>query len=213
MNEDVGLVAVVDLLNTLDQRTFLRLGTLHQAEDHLTTVEALDGWFGEHDLLPTGSPADLRSARALRDGLRAALVTETPSDTGTLPEPAEGPRRGRRPDPIDAGTLPEPVEGPRRGRRPDAVSDVLDAFPLRLRADDDRLRLVADTGSANLDALVETVAAAVADGRWKRLKLCASEDCRWAYLDTSRSGGGRWCSMETCGNRHKTRAYRRRRAG
>ncbi|SDU98730.1 Conserved protein containing a Zn-ribbon-like motif, possibly RNA-binding [Microlunatus sagamiharensis] len=187
-------MAVVDLLNTLDQRTFLRLGTVHQAEDRLTTVEALEGWFGEHGLPTTASPADLGAARTLRDGLRAALLE-------TLPEPA------------DAGTPPEPVEGPRRGRRSDPATDVLRAFPLRLRADDGRLRLAADTGSAGLDAVVETVATAVADGRWKRLKLCASEDCHWAYLDTSRSGGGRWCSMDTCGNRHKTRAYRQRKAG
>lgn len=172
MNEGVGLVAVVDLLNTLDQRTFLRLGTVHQAGDRLTTVEALEGWFGEHDLPSTASPADLDAARTLRDGLRAALLGDH------------------------------------------AVGDTLTRFPLRLGHEEpDGLRLVADTGSSNLDALVETAATAVADGRWKRLKLCASEDCRWAYLDTSRSGGGRWCSMETCGNRHKTRAYRQRRAG
>jgi len=183
---EVGLVAVVDLLNTLDRRTFLRLGTVHQAEDRLRTVEALEAWFGEHGLPTTASPADLDAARTLRDGLRDTLLAETP---------------------------PEPVEGPRRGGRPDHALDVLDAFPVRLRADDGRLRLAADTGSAGLDAVVETVATAVADGRWKRLKLCASEDCRWAYLDTSRSGGGRWCSMETCGNRHKTRAYRQRKAG
>ena len=90
---------------------------------------------------------------------------------------------------------------------------MLDAFPVRLRPDDGRLRLVADTGSPGLDAVVETVTTAVADGRWKRLKLCASDDCRWAFVDSSRSGGGRWCSMEVCGNRHKTKAYRRRRAG
>ncbi|MFF4567490.1 CGNR zinc finger domain-containing protein [Streptomyces sp. NPDC001435] len=56
------------------------------------------------------------------------------------------------------------------------------------------------------------MATAVADGSLKRLKLCASSDCRWASRDTSRSGGGRWCSMAVCGNRHKTRAYRRRQA-
>ena len=43
MSEGLGLVAVADLLNTRDQRTFLRLGTVHQAEDRLTTVEALEG--------------------------------------------------------------------------------------------------------------------------------------------------------------------------
>ncbi|UXX94677.1 CGNR zinc finger domain-containing protein [Streptomyces sp. AD2-2] len=87
-------------------------------------------------------------------------------------------------------------------------------FPLTL-APDTRgggLRLVADSGTPGLDALVETVAASVAGGGWSRLKLCASADCRWAFYDTSRNGGGRWCSMEVCGNRNKTRAYRRRHA-
>jgi predicted RNA-binding Zn ribbon-like protein len=65
---------------------------------------------------------------------------------------------------------------------------------------------------AGLDAIVETVAASVAGGGWSRLKLCFSADCRWAFYDTSRNGGGRWCSMEACGNRNKTLAYRRRHA-
>jgi predicted RNA-binding Zn ribbon-like protein len=93
------------------------------------------------------------------------------------------------------------------------AADALARFPVRLRTDGDgRLRLAADTGTPGLDPLVETVARTVADGSFKRLKLCASDDCHWAFVDTSRSGGGRWCSMEICGNRHKTRAYRRRTA-
>lgn len=86
----------------------------------------------------------------------------------------------------------------------------LGSFPLRLALDDGRLRLRAGTGMPAVDAIIETVAASVAGGGWNRLKLCASDDCHWAFYDTSRSGGGRWCSMEVCGNRHKTRAYRRR---
>ena len=90
----------------------------------------------------------------------------------------------------------------------------LAGFPLRLVPDrSGRLRLAAGSGPAGLDVLVEIVAGSVARGAWGRLKLCASADCRWAFYDTSRSGGGRWCSMEVCGNRHKTRAYRQRRAG
>ncbi len=94
-----------------------------------------------------------------------------------------------------------------------SAASALADFSLRLvPADSGRLRLAASTGSDGLDLIVETVATSVGDGRWKRLKLCASDDCRWAFYDTSRSGGGRWCSMEVCGNRHKTRAYRRRQA-
>jgi predicted RNA-binding Zn ribbon-like protein len=50
------------------------------------------------------------------------------------------------------------------------------------------------------------------DGRWARLKSC--RQCRWLFYDYSSNRSARWCSMELCGNRRKTRAYRgRRRAG
>lgn len=91
--------------------------------------------------------------------------------------------------------------------------EALDRFPLRLEPDGTgQLRIIATSGVRGLDTIVETVAVSVADGGWKRMKLCASPDCRWAFHDTSRNGAGRWCSMGSCGNRHKTRAYRQRQA-
>ncbi|GAB6899137.1 CGNR zinc finger domain-containing protein [Kineosporia succinea] len=94
----------------------------------------------------------------------------------------------------------------------DGTPSPLTEFPLHLTpGPTGALRLTAATGVPALDTIVETVAVSVAAGTWRRLKLCASDDCRWAFHDTSRSGGGRWCSMEVCGNRHKTRAYRQRR--
>ena len=88
----------------------------------------------------------------------------------------------------------------------------LEGYPLRLEPGPaGELRLVGRSGRPWVDAIVETVAHSVARGDWRRLKLCAAPDCRWAFHDTSRSGQGRWCSMEVCGNRHKTRTYRERR--
>ena len=43
---------------------------------------------------------------------------------------------------------------------------------------------------------------------WRRLKICAADDCRWAFFDSSRNRGGQWCTMEVCGNRTKNRRYR-----
>jgi predicted RNA-binding Zn ribbon-like protein len=54
------------------------------------------------------------------------------------------------------------------------------------------------------------IAVAVADGTWPRLKACRNDECRWAYFDASRNRSGRWCSMASCGNRMKGRAYRDR---
>jgi predicted RNA-binding Zn ribbon-like protein len=53
---------------------------------------------------------------------------------------------------------------------------------------------------------------AQADGTWERLKLCGNPDCRWAFYDRSHSRRGAWCDMATCGNRHKNRNLRARRA-
>lgn len=49
-------------------------------------------------------------------------------------------------------------------------------------------------------------------GEWSRLRVCAADDCQWVFFDRSKPGRGRYCSPDMCGNRVKTRAYRRRRA-
>jgi predicted RNA-binding Zn ribbon-like protein len=64
---------------------------------------------------------------------------------------------------------------------------------------------------AALGNLVIWIAEAMADGRWRRLKVCRNNGCRWAFFDASRAGAGKWCSMATCGNRNKAAAWRARR--
>ena len=63
-----------------------------------------------------------------------------------------------------------------------------------------------------MDGSLASVAAgafeAMADGTWIRLRACLR--CHWASYDRSRNLSSRWCSMRYCGNRTKTRAYRRR---
>jgi predicted RNA-binding Zn ribbon-like protein len=48
------------------------------------------------------------------------------------------------------------------------------------------------------------------DGTWHRLKCCRNVNCRWSFYDYSKNRSATWCSMQLCGNRTKTRAYRRR---
>ncbi|MFY1669832.1 CGNR zinc finger domain-containing protein [Plantactinospora sp. WMMB334] len=83
-------------------------------------------------------------------------------------------------------------------------------FPLHLVPGAEGALRLAATGTAGLAPIVEAVAAAVVDGSWARLRICAAPDCRWVFYDLSRGGGGRWCSMAVCGNRAKTRSYRQR---
>jgi len=43
-------------------------------------------------------------------------------------------------------------------------------------------------------------------------RLCASEDCGWLFLDTSKNHSRRWCDMKVCGNRAKARRHYKRKA-
>ena len=73
-----------------------------------------------------------------------------------------------------------------------------------------------EPGAGGVDGAVGWVLAAahagMEEGTWKRLKVCANGGCGWTFYDRSRNRSSRWCSMAVCGNRTKTRAYRRRRA-
>ncbi len=94
----------------------------------------------------------------------------------------------------------------------------LNQFPLTVRLDSTGQPTLSapTTGDVQggLSYVLADVATAAAQGTWSRLKICSAPDCRGAYVDHSKSRTGRWCSMRTCGNRHKTRRYRRRhRAG
>jgi len=76
----------------------------------------------------------------------------------------------------------------------------------------DGYRLVAEGVGVDrpIGELLMSVTAAMAAGNWNRLKVCANDACQRAFYDSSRNRSGRWCSMATCGNRMKGRAYRQR---
>lgn len=44
----------------------------------------------------------------------------------------------------------------------------------------------------------------------EHIRQCRDDACGWFFLDTSRNRNRRWCSMQTCGNRNKARAFYRR---
>lgn len=45
-----------------------------------------------------------------------------------------------------------------------------------------------------------------------QLRCCASDTCRWLFLDTSKNHTRRWCDMKICGNRMKARRFQARAA-
>ena len=90
---------------------------------------------------------------------------------------------------------------------------------LRHAADGARFSLDLETPAlvsraAGVDGLVGDVLAvafgAMGDGTWPRLKACRNHGCRWSFYDYSKNRSASWCSMQLCGNRTKTRSYRRR---
>jgi predicted RNA-binding Zn ribbon-like protein len=78
-----------------------------------------------------------------------------------------------------------------------------------LRVDAHGALTVTTEGDA-LDNVVAIALAAMLDGTWGRLKAC--RNCRWSFYDYSPNRSATWCSMQLCGNRRKTRAYRARRS-
>lgn len=84
------------------------------------------------------------------------------------------------------------------------------AARLSLRIDASGRLTVAADGDP-LDEVLAVALRAMLDGTWGRLKAC--RNCAWSFHDYSPNRSASWCSMQICGNRTKTRAYRRRQSG
>jgi predicted RNA-binding Zn ribbon-like protein len=87
-------------------------------------------------------------------------------------------------------------------------------LPLRVTctSDDPCLEPMLGGVPGALSRLLIAVNRAIGDDTWPRLKICPMDDCAVAFYDTSKNRSKTWCSMESCGNRAKTRAYRARQA-
>jgi predicted RNA-binding Zn ribbon-like protein len=165
-------------------RDFVNTRDLLDAEEHLATREELAGWWVEHGLLsePVAvSASDLRRAQELREALRLLLLANNEVEV----------------DQTGPSAVLEAVA--RRAR-------------LELRFDDGRATLepVADGPAGALGRIVAAVESAMSDGSWPRLKACRARDCEWAFEDNAKNRSRAWCSMRSCGNREKARAYRLR---
>jgi predicted RNA-binding Zn ribbon-like protein len=84
---------------------------------------------------------------------------------------------------------------------------------LRVRFHDRRLQPEAGGVRGAVGTLVGIAFLARLDGSWRHLKDCGNPTCRGVFFDRSKNHSGKWCSMQTCGNRAKVRAFRERRAG
>jgi predicted RNA-binding Zn ribbon-like protein len=150
----------------------------------LRSPAELEAWFRESGLAGVKPSARLlRRAHDVREALRALLIA---NNHGVAPPAAAVA----------------------------AVNAVAAAGRLTPRLREDGLLTIAADGAASptapLARIVGVAFEAMLDGSWLRLKAC--RNCRWAFYDYSRNRAATWCSMTLCGNRLKTRSYRRRRA-
>jgi predicted RNA-binding Zn ribbon-like protein len=166
---------------------FVNSVDLESGEDEFESPQALAGWLSDRGLMEKGgavSAADLRRAIDVREGLRALLLEHN----------------GR---PLDA-------------ERVKRLDQAVGRAPVRVRFEPGREpELVASCDGVDgaIARLVAMVAAGVEGDTWERLKACPREECEWAFYDKSKNSSGRWCSMESCGNIEKARAFRERRRG
>jgi predicted RNA-binding Zn ribbon-like protein len=154
--------------------------------DDIATPESLGEWLRGRGLIAAGHEVGgdaFVAARSLRGALRELAL---------------------------ANTLGEPLAPERR----QAIDAALAPFPLVVRAAEDGVGLAPGGEGAmrGLAAIVAVVAEARAGGAWERLKACRQETCGWLFYDGSRNRSSSWCSMQVCGGREKSRAYRHRRS-
>ena len=167
-------------------RDFVNTRDLLEDKDELGSPDALDTWLGERKLsrgaAGHASAADLRRTIELREALRQLLLEHTGG-----------------------------VEVDKN-----AASAVLDQTARRARIElcfeecHGALTPSAKGVDAALGRLVIAVHHAMADGSWELLKACRASDCEWAFIDNARNHSRAWCSMKSCGNREKARAFRER---
>jgi predicted RNA-binding Zn ribbon-like protein len=176
----LDLDSALDFLNTLD----LDDG---QLVEHFSQPSDVAAWFSDHGLIHPESRSrwtstDLDRVRLVRRALRD--VVESVVDH-------------RRPERDSVDLVNTTLESRR---------------PARLELDGSAVRIghrhaeapVSDALAVIAEAIVNELAA----GRPERLRICANDQCRWTFFDSSPTGRRRWCSMASCGNRAKAARHR-----
>lgn len=163
-------------------QAFVNTVDLQDGPEEFTDPNTLRAWLVANGLLDGSQQVDgpdLRHAIALREAIRSVI----------------GANSGSKVYPVDIATLNEAAA----------------ASGLRMRFGADgkpRLEPEATGVVAAMGRIVATVCAAMESEDWRRLKLCNSQTCRWAFFDRSKNHSSRWCTMASCGNREKARRFR-----
>jgi predicted RNA-binding Zn ribbon-like protein len=166
---------------------FLNTRDFDEPEDRIASPRQLEEWIAASGAgigSPRVDPSGHRRALELRESLRALLL----ANNGAA-KPAEAELEPLRAAAGRARLRTTLGEGGTVQVEP--AEDGLPSFEARVLLAVERIQAL---------------------GAWERLKACPADDCREAFVDTSRNRSRTWCSMDVCGNRSKTRRYRSRRA-
>ncbi len=168
-------------------RSFLSLHD-HVGDDPVSlppSLGSLEEFLREHGLIGRDEPA---TEGDLREGFRfhQALHRMVPGGSGSF-------------GPADQSVIEDAARAA--------------GLELRFSANDrPRLQPTAPGVRGALGKILALAFVAELDGSWEQLKECGDRDCTSVFYDRSKNHSGKWCSMRTCGNRNKVRAWRARQA-
>lgn len=192
----VGGAAVLDYLNTCDGR---RPGTgLREVVDKLSNLEDIVHWFRHAGLIDDQEHQHF-----------VALVQRSSWHTVTAFEQLidfrEALYRVLLPMALNRNPEPASLEALNQALADTADQRLLVLTPAgviwRWRVGEDLSSMTAGF----IGRLAVQAAALLTSCDLTRLRACATPDCDWLFLDTSKNGRRRWCQMNVCGAREKVK--------
>jgi predicted RNA-binding Zn ribbon-like protein len=192
----------LDFVNTLDDR-FLASGTIEM----LHSYDDLLAFAHQAGLL------DATSIKALKTKASAAAARRVLSSALRVREAL-------------ASVFYGPLSGPDKD-----TSEALQVLQRQYSVALEHRRLVPQTGASKMQRtagatwvwksaeprlelpvwlITQSAIALLTSSAMEHVHACASERCRWLFLDASKNHSRRWCDMTICGNRMKARRFHAR---
>lgn len=184
----------LDFINTSGQHPS------HANDEFLTSYERLVEWGAYMVVLTHDEAAHLLQLAKQRPAEAEAALNYAVAVRETLYRVLSAHAAGREPDTADMA----------------AFNHILSKAMSRLRLTSGESKfgwvwaMDADDLEQMLWPVVWSAAELMTSHDLRQLRECASDDCDWLFLDTSRNHSRRWCSMASCGNRAKARAHYQR---
>lgn len=182
----------LDFVNTLEHE---KAGTV----EHLRTPDEAVLWLRGHDLLHQHMVDDLLVRTSADQASGEQLMRRIRRVRGSLRELVDATVERRPPDP----TALREVNRALRTQYIYELVPAADGISLDHRHEGDPV-------DGALARLSETIARELTQGDAERLRICANDECRWVFFDTSAGGRRKWCDMSVCGNRAKVARHRAR---